>query len=61
MQYLLAIVQLFRELARAQSLSDLLEIIRRRFPLGGGGVVYHYGCPNSSRTTKLQLQKKLYK
>ena len=27
----------------------------------GPGTFYHYGCPNSKRTAKLQLKKKSFK
>ena len=29
-------------------------------PIGPGEVVCYYGCPNSKKAQKLQLQKKLY-
>ena len=27
----------------------------------GGDIVFHYGCPNSKRTKKLQLKKRIIK
>ena len=48
----------FKKLAEVRSFRDLITLILSLlFP----PVIYLYGCPNSSRTTRLQLQKKLFK